>query len=111
MGLDFEGALRSLDSRGHAGTGRNSGPGSNIVCAAATVLVRTAARLLAEDPSNRVRGDASEPGVLRCEIDPVISLSPEKKLWLRGVADFLVSGLRDLEKEYPAEVVLKIVKE
>ncbi|HUX49386.1 MAG TPA: ribosomal-processing cysteine protease Prp [Spirochaetia bacterium] len=94
--IDSEHSLKSFASTGHAGQG--------IVCAAATVLLRTAARLLAGIPEFGVRGSAPEAGKLQCSIDPEASLSDENRIWLRGITDFLVRGLSDISREYPEEV-------
>jgi len=94
--VDSEHLLKSFVSTGHAGQG--------TVCAAASALLRTAARLLAGMPELRAHGSAPEAGKLQCSIEPGSSLSEERRVWLRGVTDFLVRGLSDISREYPDEV-------
>ena len=97
-----DGCLESCLAEGHSGLG---GSGSDIVCAAVTVLLRTAGRLLEEDPRLRVGGAAPRPGALRLEL----AEPPAERLErVRGVTDFLLRGLRDLAADYPRRVALDI---
>jgi uncharacterized protein YsxB (DUF464 family) len=82
--------------------------GSNIACAAVTTLLRTAARLCAERGIVE-DGDASGPGEMRV----VLSRRAEgvSSGWLGGVTEFLLKGLGDLQKEYPREIAMRIVRE
>lgn len=79
--------------------------GANIPCAAATELLRTAARLLSTVDGLEVEGGADAPGEMRLKISSRGKASPE---WLRGVTDFLLQGLRDLEAEFPREIAVRI---
>jgi uncharacterized protein YsxB (DUF464 family) len=84
---------------------------ANVPCASVSTLVRTAARLLAANSELVVRGDASEAGVLRCELTNGNDLTPRGRNWLDGVTDFLVSGLQDVASDYPDELKLVIKTE
>ncbi len=102
--LDGSGCLRKLDSRGHAiGTG-----GDSVACAAVSVLVRTAARTINAHGDLDVRGDASTEGHLRCELAGNGDLPEPVRRWLRGVTEFLVTGLQDAARDYPDDVRLEI---
>ena len=83
---------------GHAVGGR---PGNNPVCAAATALARTAARLMDVASGVEVRGEAEHEGTLEIV---VISYERQSLNYLKGASDYLLVGLRDLEREYPNQV-------
>jgi len=96
------GCLAGFTASGHAGAGAK---GEDIVCAAVTVLLRTAARLLAGEPSLRAAGGTPERGLMRLSLEP----PPEgKREWVRGVTDALLRGLADLEAEYPGRLKMRI---
>ena len=96
-----DGLLRRFEAKGHAGTVRS---GANVACAAATVLLRTAGRLCAEH-GVAARGGAGAPGEMRL----VVSLEASSEVgWLRGMTDFLVRGMKDLQDEFPKEIILQI---
>ena len=92
--------LRRFDAKGHAG----ADPGTNIACAAATVLLRTAGR---ECTAHGIvaSGSAAKPG----EMEMVLKDSDGvEEQWLRGVTDFLVRGMSDLQQEHPGEIALRV---
>ena len=100
--LQADGCLRSFAASGHAGAGEK---GRDIVCAAVTVLLRTTARLLAAQPELGVAGESPAEGEMRLEL----AEPPErKKEWVRGVTATLVSGLTDLDREFPGRLKLDI---
>jgi uncharacterized protein YsxB (DUF464 family) len=98
-----DGCLASFRAEGHAEGGSH---GANLACAAVTQLLRTAARLLCSVHGLVKTGGADTPGEMHIELSRDFTTDRE---WLRGVTDFLLRGIRDLEAEFPAEVVL-IVK-
>lgn len=67
--------------------------------------------MLAASGELAVRGDASERGVIRCEVANGAGLTQDARSWLGGVTDFLVAGLRDVASDYPDEVQLVVTKE
>jgi uncharacterized protein YsxB (DUF464 family) len=96
-----EGLLRRFEAKGHAGAVT---PGDNIACAAATVLLRTAGRVCAEH-GVPYDGGAGGPGEMRL----VVSLEASSEVgWLRGVTDYLVRGMKDLQDEFPNEIILRV---
>lgn len=94
------GLLEFFSAEGHAGRGIK---GTNIVCAAATILLRTAVRSISSQDDIESCAEAAAPGEMSLRVTAV---PPEKILWLKGVTDLLLAGLKDLEFEYPDEVRL-----
>ena len=87
---------------GHAQAGQR---GEDIVCAGVTALLRTCAKLLSRQPDLITGGDAPEEGEMHLILhDPPV----ERIEWIRGITDFLLSGLQDLKSEYPDYLILDI---
>ncbi len=97
-----EGVLLSCRAAGHARAGAE---GSDPVCAAVTVLVKTAGRVLAERPGVRVAGSAEQRGSLEMRVE---SWDPGDREWRKGVTAFLVQGLQDTAGTSPESVKLEI---
>ncbi len=93
--LDSENVLREVRASGHAG---DAAKGGNTVCAAATSLIRSACRTVISDKEIECRFNASEPGHLDFSIQKYGILKSE---WLKGITDYLLTGLIDLDNEYP----------
>ena len=98
--LDENGILRSCRAGGHAGAGKT---GSDIVCAAVSVLMRTAVRALSNREGVTVRYEAPEPGLLFLEADYT---GGRDFLFAAGV--FLIEGLASVAEEYPENCRLTI---
>ncbi len=98
--------IRRLDSVGHAlqGAPRTDTAVGSIPCAAVSSLLRAAVSSLAESPGVDAVGAASQPGALGVEVTAV-----HDKRWLRGVTDFLLSGLRGIESDFPEYLEVKII--
>ncbi len=96
-----DGLLRGFAADGHAG-GRVRG--TNIACAAVTTLLRTTGRLCTERAIVR-DGGAGRPGQMRLTLATPAAADAG---WLRGVTDFLLQGVRDLQKEFPQEIELRM---
>jgi uncharacterized protein YsxB (DUF464 family) len=104
ISLDREGRVLGFEAAGHA---ESAARGYDIVCAAFTVLARTAYGALKALPGIDVRGQAAEPGSLSFEV-----LSPAASVErAAGIADFLVRGMGDLAREYPGEVAFSIERD
>ena len=99
--LEEDGTLRACRASGHAGAGK---AGTDIVCAAVSVLMRTALSTLSEMEGITVRGGAPEKGQLWLEAD----YSAEGKSFLFAVGVFLINGLKSVEKEFPDNCKLVI---
>ncbi|MDR2480400.1 MAG: ribosomal-processing cysteine protease Prp, partial [Treponema sp.] len=92
--LDEAGLLRSCRAAGHARAGK---AGTDIVCAAVSVLIRTAVHTLSNREGISVRGDAPEPGLLWLEAD----CSAEGREFLSAAGAFLLNGLGSVAEEFP----------
>lgn len=100
--LDADSCIARFEAEGHAGHGPKGG---DIVCAAFTVLARTAYESLATLPGLELSGSAPEPGSLEFAVR---RLPLEQRERAAGIADFLQVGLSGLEREYPGEIGLTI---
>ena len=101
--LSGDRCLNRFKAAGHAMSGIK---GEDILCAAVTVLLRTAAAVLFNEKSLGAHGSAANPGEMEIEL---FVTSREKIEWLQGVTDFLVKGLHDLKKEYPGKLEVNIL--
>lgn len=97
-----DGCLQRFSASGHAEDGKK---GRDIVCAAVTALLRTAGRLLAGQPDLNVDGESPNPGSMRLFLHPP---GEKRREWVRGVTDVLVSGVTDLQKEFPGRLSVEI---
>jgi uncharacterized protein YsxB (DUF464 family) len=102
--LDDAGLVRACEVRGHGGAGPR---GSDIVCAAVTVLVRSFAGVLSKREGITVRGEAPERGILRIET----GYAPEGREFLAAVGAFLLEGLGSVAAEYPRHCAIRINEE
>ena len=87
--------LREIRASGHAG---DAAKGYNTVCAAASSLIRSACRTVNNDSDIESLFSAPEPGQLDFSIQKYEILKSE---WLKGITDYLLTGLTDLDNEYP----------
>jgi uncharacterized protein YsxB (DUF464 family) len=101
--LDEAGLLRSCRVHGHAGAGPRGG---DIVCAAVSVLARTALGVLSQREGITVRGEAPERGVISMEID----YAGNGKEFLSGAGAFLLEGLQSVAGEYPDYCDMHVTK-
>lgn len=92
-----DGQFRSCFGKGHAGY---APVGCDIVCAAATVLLRTAAQVLLNACGALVEVHAPVPGNLVFQVQDGI----DDESLLLYTADFLRVGLQSLQVEYPQYV-------
>ena len=102
--LDEEGCLRGFEAAGHSESGSR---GNDLVCAAFTVLARTAYRALEALPGVELRGTAPEPGSLSFEA----LQGAESAERAAGIADSLVMGIGDLAREFPGAVAFTIERD
>lgn len=94
--------VRGLSAVGHA---RILGNDYSLPCAAASVLLRTAARTL--ESVVPTSGGASDPGVLEISLGEI---PPSKREWTQGVIDMVITGLLDLTREFPEEVAVDLLE-
>ncbi len=95
------GLLQALTSQGHA---KRTSSLPSEVCAAVSVLLRTAARLFSHTDGLKVSGRAEKEGHLEILVKEV---SPRRREWFMGAVDLLMLGLRDLEEEYPGSLQIR----
>ena len=101
--LDPDGVIRSCKAEGHANAGKT---GSDIVCAAVSVLIRTAINVLSNREGVAVYGGAPKTGVAWLEAD----YEAKGKDFLFACGVFLLEGLRSVAEEYPKNCRLTIKK-
>ncbi|MDR2103379.1 MAG: ribosomal-processing cysteine protease Prp [Treponema sp.] len=92
--FDEAGLLRSCKVQGHAQAGPKGG---DIVCAAVTVLTRTALRVLSGREGITIRGNAPKRGMIGMEMD----YTAEGRAFLSAAGAFLMAGLASVSEEYP----------
>ena len=92
--LDDGGLLKSCRVSGHAGAGRK---GNDIVCAAVSVLTRTAIRVFSGRNDITIRGRIPEQGDFSFEAE----CTPEGREFLAAAGAFLIEGLLSVSEEFP----------
>ncbi|MDR0402267.1 MAG: ribosomal-processing cysteine protease Prp [Treponema sp.] len=103
--LDKTGLLRRCEIRGHAEAGPKGG---DIVCAAVSVLARTALTVLEARGDISVRGEAPERGVFFLEAEA--GEGPGRD-FLAAVGNFLLEGLDSIAGEYPKNCRIRTRRE
>jgi hypothetical protein len=101
--LEKDGILRACKASGHAGAGK---AGTDIVCAAVSVLIRTAFNTLSNRKGITVRYGAPEKGQFWLEAD----YDAEGKDFLFAAGEFLINGLLSVAREYPENCKFNIVR-
>lgn len=98
ISLSSKGVIDQLLAEGHAGFSLR---GSDIVCSAFTILLRTFARTIeaASGVDWSVRADS--PGRFHLAVSGV---SPEIADHYRGWCEFVLRGFEDLSREHPGAV-------
>ena len=99
--LDEAGILRSCTVMGHAGAGKR---GCDIVCAAVSVLTRTALLTLSGREGIEVRGSAPRRGIFSLEA----GYTAGGRDFLAAVGAFLMKGLESVSQEYPDYCTMRI---
>ena len=92
--LDGAGILKSCRVSGHAGAGAK---GSDIVCAAVSVLAKTSIKVLSGRKGITIRGDIPERGNFKLEAE----YTPEGREFLAAAGAFLTEGLLSVSEEFP----------
>jgi len=100
--LETDGTLRACKVQGHSGAGKS---GTDIVCAAVSVLMRTAFSVLSERKGITLEGGAPEKGQMWLEA----GYETEGKDFLHTVGVFLIEGLSSVAREFPKNCKLNIV--
>jgi uncharacterized protein YsxB (DUF464 family) len=102
--LDRMGLLRVCRVEGHAGAGPRGG---DPVCAAVSVLMRTALRTLSGRKGITVRGGVPERGLLWMEVD----YTEEGREFLAAAGTFLIEGLISVSEDFPDYCGINIQKD
>jgi uncharacterized protein YsxB (DUF464 family) len=97
-----DGLIRLLDVRGHA---RSGNEGNEGVCAAVSVLARSAASTLRQLNDVAVAGRAPGPGELSFTVE-YGSAAPVETA--RGVSEMLLNGLKGVTAENPCYCAVEI---
>ena len=92
--MDEAGLLRSCRVSGHAGAGKR---GSDIVCAAVSVLTKTIVMVLSGRKDISIRGSIPEQGNFFVETE----YTPDGREFLAGTGAFLMEGLLSVSREFP----------
>lgn len=100
VSLDHAGLIYRCNVEGHADTGPK---GSDLVCAAVSVLARTALMVLSDAEGIMVRGKAPERGLFRMEVEYLA----EKRDFYSGISCFLLEGFDSISKEYPDNCIVR----
>jgi hypothetical protein len=100
-----KGLLTACRISGHAGAGKQ---GNDIVCAAVSVLARTAYKVLAAREGIAVVGGNPERGEFWMEADCTALHDNENKAFLAGVGTFLEEGLLSVSAEFPENCQVSI---
>jgi uncharacterized protein YsxB (DUF464 family) len=101
---DAKGVLEKVTATGHS---LEFPRGENIVCAAATVLLRTAVRLLEREKGLQISSNARSRGEVEFKVKLIDKKISER---VRAVGDYLKQGIADLEREFPGECALTTVE-
>ncbi|MBR0494702.1 MAG: ribosomal-processing cysteine protease Prp [Treponema sp.] len=96
------GAIKKCQANGHADFSKK---GTDIVCAAITILIRTAMQVLSHTENVLLIADASARGTLSFSVEAKTE-SPETEAQLKCIGDFLRTGIKALTKEFPENVIL-----
>jgi hypothetical protein len=93
--------LKTCKASGHSGAGKT---GTDIVCAAVSVLLRTAIYTLSNQKGITVCSGAPEKGQLWLEVN----YDKEGKDFLVAAGKFLINGLSSVAQEFPQNCKLVI---
>ena len=96
------GAFINCKANGHAGFSQR---GSDIVCAAISVLLRTAMQVLSHNENVSLNFEAPERGSMSFSIEAKTE-NLETETQLKCIGDFLRTGILALTKEFPKNVIL-----
>jgi uncharacterized protein YsxB (DUF464 family) len=96
-----DGIFRACKASGHANAGK---AGNDIVCAAVSVLMRTAYITLSNRKGINVSYSAPKPGQMRLEAE----YEAEGKEFLYAAGSFLLEGLNSIAQEFPENCKLSI---
>lgn len=88
------------EANGHADFSKR---GTDVVCAAITILIRTAMQVLSHTDDVFLTADTSTRGNLAFTAEAKAE-NPKAEIRLEYAADFIRNGIKSLEKEFPENV-------
>ena len=94
------GVIKKCEANGHAGFSKK---GSDIVCSAVTILLRTAMETFSQVETVTFDADTTARGKLSFFLEADDG-NPFVEARLKGVSDFLRNGLKSLSEEFPEYV-------
>jgi len=100
--LDDDGILRKCRASGHAKAGKK---GSDVICAAVSVLMFAALKTLSNRKGITVSGDWPEEGEIWLET----CYDADGKDFLFAAGVFLIEGLKFVAQDYPENCRLDII--
>ena len=103
--LNSNNIIKYVSAEGHAG---DSPAGKNIICAAVSVLIRSAYRTIVKNSKVEACITAKNEGSLYFRI---IKFDESQTEWLKGISDYLLTGIKDIESESPDSVKIVITVE
>ncbi|GMO34352.1 MAG: hypothetical protein Ta2F_10470 [Termitinemataceae bacterium] len=95
--VDVDGMLKSCNVTGHANA---ACIGKDIVCAAVSVLVRSAELTLRGKEGIHLQVSAARRGEFFLEVS-LAKENAENSFFLKAVGDFLLNGLASVAQEFP----------
>ncbi len=98
VGLSPDNLVRDLHCTGHAGFAIK---GSDIVCAAFTLMLRTFVRTCESSPEARFRVLVDSEGEFKLQLDE----APRNDSF-KGVCWFFLRGLDDLSRDFPRQITI-----
>jgi uncharacterized protein YsxB (DUF464 family) len=104
-----DGSFLSCKAKGHAGY---SSAGTDIVCSAVTILLRTSCQVLSGVSGINLETKIKSRGTLffRADKKETFLDSEEVSTTLKCVADYIKKGIETLSLEYPKYVSLMVKK-
>lgn len=103
--IDSRGLLKEANAEGHAAF---AAKGQDIVCAAASALVRTVARTFQSAEGFLVEGEAAKRGSVEFSLRVADDADAR---WGRGVTEMFLKGIGDLADEFPGNIELTITND
>lgn len=95
------GELVSFCADGHAGYSKS---GSDIVCSAITILMRTALQVISESKTLKFKVNDKKTGFLSFDVENGGVFTEEDKILLKYSGQFLEKGFKSLAQEFPEYV-------
>ena len=103
--LNSNNIIKYVTAEGHAG---ETLARENIICAAVSVLIRSAYRTIVKNSKVEACITAKNEGSLYFR---VIQYEDSQIEWLKGITDYLMTGIKDIETESPDSIKIIITVE